>query len=142
MRLAMKRIPNSIDSFLMAQSMVRILNVVALLTFLACYLEWGKDKSEFFFQLEYYVFLQNPTIDSFTHPLIFAPLIGQILLLYATFQKAPSWKIIIVGLTPLTLVALLVFTVGILSSNIKIAVSPIPFLLVLIVYIRTFRKKM
>jgi hypothetical protein len=121
--------------------MPRILTLAAIITFLLCYLEWGKDQSGFFFQVEYTILTQKPSLDNFMHPLIFGPLIGQILLLYTLFKKQPPRKLIIIGLVPMILITLLVLTAGILSLNWRIIGSVMPFGVSVVFLFISFRKQ-
>jgi hypothetical protein len=110
-------------------------------SFLFCYLEWGKDQSSFVYEVVYIVlFKQGDMQNSFTHPLILLPFIGEIILLLLLFQKNPSRRWAFIGmLLPGILVLFLLF-IGIMSQNIKIIGSTLPFLLSAIWVFRVFRR--
>lgn len=109
--------------------MQRLINIFLVLTFAVCYLEWA-NKSSFIFQAEYSLFFEkNDPLNSFKHPLILLPFIGQLFLLYTAIQKRPNKKIAIIGQILLSLLVLLILLVGILVANIKIILSTIPFLI-------------
>lgn len=112
----------------------------ALLSFLVCYLEWGQGTSSFVFEIEYLlIFQKSGKADSFMHPLILLPFIGQLLILYALFQKPPRKSLVFSGLSLMGLLVVLVLLAGILSRNPKIALSTVPFLLSSLWYIWAFR---
>ena len=112
----------------------------ALFSFLVCYLEWGQNNSSFIFEVEYLILFQKSgKADSFMHPLILLPFVGQLLILYALFQKSPRKSLVFSGLSLMGLLVVLVLLVGILSRNPKIALSTVPFLLSSLWYIWVFR---
>ena len=111
--------------------MQRLINLSLLISFLLCYLEWGKTNHGFVFQLEYDMFSQGKgVISSFGHPLDLVPFCGQLLILYAVFQKAPNRRLTLIGLVLLSVLVLLILMVGLLSLNPRIAVSTVPFILI------------
>jgi hypothetical protein len=111
--------------------MLRLINLGLLLSFLICYLEWGQDNSSFVFQTEYLLFFKkSEAVNTFTHPLIIIPFIGQLLILYTLFQKIPGKTITIIGMILLSILVLLIAFVGVLSMNFKIIVSTLPFIMI------------
>ena len=120
----------------------KILSVCLLLTSLIGYLEWGKGNHNFLFQVEYSLFFSSiGTSESFLHPFILIPLIGQLILLFTVFQKMPSRILGIVGLVCLSLIMLFLFFIGLFASNIKIAISAVPFIITGIIFLRYNRKQ-
>lgn len=117
----------------------RIANVLLLVSSLICYLEWGGGNSGFLFQTEYAVFIKRSS-DSFLHPFVLIPLIGQILLIASTLKKQPSKLLTLIGLSMIGLLVLMVLFVGLLSMNAKIVGSTIPFILISVFFIRSYRK--
>ncbi|MBK7854301.1 MAG: hypothetical protein IPJ79_04805 [Bacteroidetes bacterium] len=115
---------------------VKILIVVGLLLSpLFCYLEWGSNQSSFLFEVEYNLLFNNKDFaGTFTHPAILVPLLGQLLLLIAVFYKNHSYKIIVVGIVLIALLVLLVLVAGLLSKNIKIVLSTLPFISLATIY--------
>jgi len=118
---------------------IRIINLLLLVSSLICYLEWGRDNSGFLFQVEYAVFAKA-SADSFLHPLVLIPLIGQILLLVSTFKKQPSKRLTLIGLLLIGVLVLMVSLVGLLSMNAKIVASTVPFIFISVFFILKYRK--
>lgn len=119
---------------------LRLLKLGILLSFLSCYLEWGKGKSEFIFQMEYEVFAKNANSDSFFHPLILLPFLGQILLVISVFNVKPMKRLTILSILLLGVLVLLILLAGSLSSNYKMAVSTFPFIIFSILYLVISKK--
>ena len=120
----------------------KILNIGLLLTSLFGYLEWGGDHKMFLVQLELEVLsklFKDPL--SVIHPLIFLPLIGQLLLLYTLFQKRPSKVITLLGLGGIGSLLLLMFAIGLMGTSYKILISTLPFLIFAILTIIHHWKK-
>ena len=114
----------------------------ALLSFLVCYLEWGQGNSSFVFEIEYSILFQKgDKADSFAHPLVLLPFVGQLLVLYALFQKPPRKRLVFIGLSLMGILALMLLLVGILGRNPKIALSTMPFLLSSLWCVRALRAK-
>jgi hypothetical protein len=107
----------------------RLILACLLISFLFVYLEWGKDQSGFMFQMEYSIFMQNKNpLDAFSHPFVFIPLIGQLILLSALFREFPERRLTISGIVFLGVLVAMILFVGILSGNWKIILSTIPFI--------------
>lgn len=107
-----------------------LLNFCLLLTSLIVYLEWGGGNSIFLFQAEYDIlFGSSGTKDTFAHPAVMIPMIGQSALLITLFQKRPNRILTLIGLISLSLLILFIFFIGILSLNFKMYVSALPFLI-------------
>jgi len=120
--------------------MYRLINIGLLVTSLFCYLEWA-DKSTFLFQAEYdLLFKSGSGVRSFAHPLILLPLCGQLLLLFALFRKQQNLRWTFIAMAMLSLLVLMIFLVGILSLNLKITASTLPFILISIYAIRYYKK--
>lgn len=110
--------------------MKRLLNLCLLLTALLGYLAWGKDQHAFLFQLEAEVFLKGiHDLKTFLHPAILIPLCGQLMILYSLFQRTPSRLLTLIGLASLSVLLLLLFFIGLLTLNIKILLSTLPFII-------------
>ena len=120
---------------------IRVAIAGLVLSFLFCYLEWGKDQSGFFGQMEYDLIFGNKLSSSITHPLIFLPLAGELLLLYVLFQKQPNKKLVRTGILLLGTLVGIVLLVGILAGNPKIIVSTLPFLTAAVMYFLASRKQ-
>ncbi len=112
----------------------------ALLSFLVCYLEWGQGTSSFVFEIEYLlIFQKSGKADSFTHPLVLLPFVGQLLVLYSLFQEPPRKRLVFIGLSLMGLLVVMLLLVGVLSRNPKIALSTVPFLLSSLWCVRALR---
>jgi hypothetical protein len=119
----------------------RTLNFLLIVTSLIGYLEWGGKSHTFLFQAEIEVIsklLTDPV--SAVHPLTVLPLIGQILLFITLFQKKPGKILTYAGIGSLGVLLGLMFVIGAISLNYKIAVSTIPFILVAVLTVWHYRK--
>lgn len=107
----------------------KLLNLALLLSSLIGYLEWGRDSKSFLGQTELDVLsklFQDPA--SVMHPFIILPLLGQILLLLTLFQKQPSKLLSYTGMGCIAILLVLMLFIGIISLNVKILLSVLPFL--------------
>jgi len=119
----------------------KFLNFLIILTSLLGFLEWGKDKRLFLFQAEAQIISKlftNPA--SAIHPLTIAPLVGQIMLLITLFQKTPNKILTFISIGALGVLLGLMFFIGLISLNLKILLSTIPFLIVAFLTINYHRK--
>jgi hypothetical protein len=119
----------------------KVLNVFLIITSLLGYLEWGGGNHIFLFTGEVeiiYKLFTNPV--SVIHPFILLPIIGQIVLFFTLFQKTPSRALTYISMAGLGLLLGFMFLIGIFSMNYKIFISTIPFLIVVVLTIRHFRK--
>jgi len=105
--------------------MKRLLPLFIFLSTFLCYLEWGGGNSGFLFQLESDLFFKSTEASSFVHPLILLPLVGQVLILISVFL--PNKKLTLAGILLLAVLVLMILFVGILSMNLKIILSTLPF---------------
>jgi hypothetical protein len=123
--------------------MKRLLNLGLLLTFLFCYLEWPPNNSMFIFQGEYEIFTKTKNwVSNFTHPLIVLGLIAQLIMIYAVITPKINTKLNHLGIIILTPIVLLFFVAGLLSLNLKIIGSTLPFLGLVVYYVVLARKKL
>ena len=109
----------------------KILNLLLIITSLLGYLEWSGDSRSFLYQAEgeiLYKLFTDPA--STIHPFILLPLLGQLLLLVTLFRKRPGKVLTYIGISGLGLLLGFMFVVGIISLNIRIIASTLPFLLV------------
>jgi uncharacterized membrane protein len=121
--------------------MKNLLNFCLLLTSFIGYLEWGHDSSTFLFQAEYDILFGGAvTKNTLTHPAIFIPLLGQLLLLFTLFQKRPSKVLTLIALICLGMLMIFLFAIGIMALNFKIAISAVPFLVTGFFVLRYNRK--
>jgi predicted membrane channel-forming protein YqfA (hemolysin III family) len=104
-------------------------------------MEWGKTNTAFVFETEYYLFVKTTdTRSSFTHPLILIPLLGQLCILFSLFSKRRSKILVFAGMILMSVLVLFIFLAGILSLNVKMISSCLPFILLSIALIRIYRK--
>ena len=119
----------------------KFLSILLLIAFLFCYMEWGKTNTAFVFETEYYLFVKTTdTRSSFTHPLILIPLLGQLCILFSLFSKRRSKILVFAGMILMSVLVLFIFLAGILSLNVKMISSCLPFILLSIALIRIYRK--
>lgn len=106
-----------------------IINLGLILAFSIVYMEWGGGHSAFIFNAEYEIlFKQKSLLQSITHPIILAGLIGQIALFYNAFAAKPIKIVQILGMVALGIIVFLVLLSGILSLNIKSIGSALPYI--------------
>ncbi|MBX3281322.1 MAG: hypothetical protein KF756_02480 [Acidobacteria bacterium] len=107
----------------------KVLNGLVVLSSLFGYLEWGDGNSSFLFRAEWEVLakLFSDPLEAL-HPFTVLPLIGQVMLVLTLFQKRPSRLLTLLGVAFLFLLLGLVCFIGIISLNLKIFASTIPFL--------------
>lgn len=107
----------------------QVISLLLLASFLLCFLEWGGGHSGFIFNLEFEFFRKGKeTVASLLHPLIFLPLSGQLILLFASFYSPVNKKLILVAVIMLSSLVLFVLLAGLLSSNSKMIASTFPFI--------------
>lgn len=120
----------------------KILNLLVIISSLIGYLEWGKEQKLFLYQAEAEIITKifiDPRL--VLHPFIILPFVGQILLLITLFQTNPSKILTIISISSLGLLLSFMFVIGILSENLKILLSTIPFLVISIYTLIHIRKK-
>lgn len=112
---------------------LRIINIALLVAFSICYLEWGKNMSTFVFQVEYDVLFRNTKdAETFGHPVILSALLGQLLLVFSAIHRI-KW-VNHLGVIFLSLIVFIFLLSGVLSLNLKIIASVLPFLVLAITY--------
>lgn len=127
--------------FTKSASMKKAINIGLLLASLIGFLEWGRQNSTFLFQAEWSLLSNAVTKSSaFLHPLVIVPLLRQLLLLFTIFQQKPSRVLSILGLLCLSIIMLFILFVGIISTNVKIVLSTLPFVLLGIVFVVSSRR--
>ena len=120
----------------------KLLNLLLILTSFAGYLECGGDRHLFLYQAEIEIFTKLFTDPmSVIHPFTILPLFGQIALLITLFQKQPNKILTLAGIGGISVLLILMLVIGIMSRNIRIILSTLPFLITAIVVIRQFKRK-
>lgn len=108
----------------------RIVNSLVIITFFLGYLEWGTDNRAFIFQAAGALVTSIPNDWlGLLNPFVLIPFVGIVLLLITLFQVSPNRKLSLIGLACLAVLIVFLFFVGLLSSNYKIILSTIPFLI-------------
>ena len=121
--------------------MTKPLAIAILAAFLVCYLEWGGGNSAFVAQVEYQVLFGKPEAQTFAHPMIAIPFLGQLLVLYTLFQKTPSRRLASIGIVLMGVLVLLLTLIGVLSANAKILLSTVPFLALAVLHFVRSRRR-
>lgn len=105
------------------------------------YLEWG-DNSSFLFVVEWELLkgLINEPM-SVLHPFTVLPLLGQIGILVAVFQKKPSKWLVYASIGCLGLLFGLMFFIGLSAWNLKILGSTLPFLVLSVLAVVRLRRQ-
>ncbi len=119
----------------------KLLNAVLILSSFLGYLEWGAQQSNFLIVMELELLsklISDPL--SALHPFTIIPLLGQLILLITLFGKEVSSKLTYLGIACIGLLLLMVLFVGILSLNLKIISSAIPFVALAVITILHHRK--
>lgn len=105
------------------------------------YLEWG-DNASFLFEVEWeliQVLVNDPM--SAMHPFTVLPMLGQIGLVVALFQKSPTKWLVYASIGCLGLLFGLMFFIGIAGWNLKILGSTLPFLILSVLVIVRLRRQ-
>lgn len=118
----------------------RLLNILLLVSFSFCYLEWPGDHSSFFYQLELTILTkEGDLLNTLTHPLILTGILSQLILLICIVYPKPLTKLNGIGILALSLLVLFILLVGLLGMNFKIIASVLPFLLLASYYFYKFK---
>ena len=119
----------------------RLLNLGMILGSLLGYLEWGQGNSTFLFQAEIEVISKLfGDFASTMHPFTLLPLFGQILLIATLFQQRPNKILTYIGIGCIGVLLAFICFIGIISLNIKVFASTLPFLALTVWIIRENRK--
>lgn len=119
----------------------KLLKLALFVSFLFCYLEWSGGNSGFIFQMEYSILAENSLTESITHPFVFIPLAGQLVLLVLLFTRTSFRKLTIAALLMLCVLVVMFLLVGFLSGNLKIIAFSLPFIALTLYYIFIFGKR-
>jgi hypothetical protein len=119
----------------------KLLIFLLLLSVFIVYLQWGKDQSAFVYEMEYQILTgKTETKEVFMHPMVALPFIGQLILLVSLFQKTPNRKLLVAAIVLMGILVALVLLAGVLSKNLRIVGSTLPFITLAILVINTGRK--
>ncbi len=109
-----------------------------LLTSGLAWLEWGAY-SQCLFAMEFHLLTGGAGEGTFLHPAVVLPLLGQLLLLGAVL--VPRRWLLLTGSVPLFLLLMLVFLPGLMAGNLRMALSPLPFLVLCVLALLATRTK-
>jgi CHASE2 domain-containing sensor protein len=120
----------------------KLLNIALILTSFIGYLEWGTDMHMFLIEGEIDVLIKAfSDFASIVHPLILLPLFGQLVLVFTLFQKKPNKRLTYIGMICIAILLVFVFLIGAISFNYKILLSAIPYLLVMFLVFKYYKKQ-
>lgn len=106
----------------------RIGLLVAIFSFLGCYLEWGQGQRAFIYQVAIDLFRKGfNNSDSLSHPLVLLPFAGLLVLLYCLFARRFSKRLFLIGAGMVGLLVFFVLLSGALSANLKMLIAPALF---------------
>jgi hypothetical protein len=114
--------------------------VLIVVLFFCGYLEWGRDRGKFLFQLPAEL-LQTETRDAGLHPLVLGPVIGLLLLLVAAIRPRMPRLLVLLGLTTPIIVSGLILIGGIQGRKPVMVVSVLPFFIALVLLLRALRDR-
>ena len=120
----------------------KLLNVGLILTSLIGYLEWGGGHRSFLGQVELELIstlVRDPL--AAVHPFTVLPLAGQVLLLVTLVQRTPSTWLTYLGMAGLGLLLGLMLLIGMMTLNVYITASTVPFLVVAVLTVRHHRAR-
>ncbi len=96
----------------------------------------------FLFQMEAdLLFTEKRNLHNFIHPLVLLPFIGQLLLLIPVFKKSFPVKYILIADILLGLLVFMNLLAGVLSANILMIGSVLPFITFSVLLIRVYRRE-
>ena len=120
----------------------KILNLFLIVTPLVAYLEWGAHNRQFLFEVEAEVLVNAFTHPGrIVHPFILLPLLGQIILMMSLFQHQPSKIFSYTGLCCMGVLLFFIVFIGLMSCNVKILISTLPFLITAALVVKNNQKK-
>jgi hypothetical protein len=120
----------------------RIISLALIVTSMFGYLEWGGGNAMFLFQGEIDVarrLFSDPL--SVAHPFVLLPVAGQIILLVTLFPGVPRRTLTYLGIACLGLLLGFICFIGVISLNLKIFASTLPFIFVAVYAIRSYRQE-
>jgi hypothetical protein len=114
-----------------------VIPLLLLILSLFGFLEWGKNQHSFLFQVEADILskiFQRPK--DFIHPFILLPLIGQCSLIISLFWKRQKQILEVIGILSLSVIMLMILLIGIITLNVKMLLSSLPFVILAIWQLR------
>jgi hypothetical protein len=114
-----------------------VIPLLLLILSLFGFLEWGKNQHSFLFQVEADILskiFQRPK--DFIHPFILLPLIGQFSLIISLFWKRQKQILEVIGILSLSVIMLMILLIGVITLNVKMLLSSLPFVILAIWQLR------
>ncbi len=119
----------------------RLLKIGIFISFLICFVDFGHDGALFVGELEYNIIVTlKDSNGAFAILFFLIPFIGQLIIFISIFKNNGITKIFFVTIL-LSFIVLLIFILGLLTSNIKIIISTIPFISISIIYFYKVTKR-
>lgn len=104
------------------------------------YLEWGNQKTILGIIEYQLLFEKSFAQETFLHPFVIVPLMGQIALLFMFFAEHPRFWSVLLAASGVGLLFFMLLLVGIISTNFKIIISTLPYLSFLAYFILKRKK--
>lgn len=118
----------------------KYINFSLVLASLFGLLEWGGNNAQFLYEAEFEI-LKKLSINpgSVLHPLTIIPFLSQAILIYTLIQRTPSRTLTIIGIYGIGILMVLILAIGIMTVNIKMIASTLPFILCSIVAFKHYK---
>ena len=118
----------------------KYINFFFFLSSLFGLLEWGGNNAQFLYEAEFEI-LKKLSINpgSVLHPLTIIPFLSQAILIYTLIQRTPSRTLTIIGIYGIGILMVLILAIGIMTVNIKMIVSTLPFILCAVVAFKHYK---
>ena len=118
----------------------KYINFSLVLASLFGLLEWGGNNAQFLYEVEFEI-LKKLSINpgSVLHPLTIIPFLSQAILIYTLIQRTPSRTLTIIGIYGIGILMVLILAIGIMTVNIKMIASTLPFILCSIVAFKHYK---
>jgi hypothetical protein len=114
--------------------MNRLIKIGIFISFLICYVDFGHDGAVFVGEIEYKIIVNlKDSMESFSILFFLISFLGQLIIFISIFKNNDLRKIFL-GTIMLSVIVLLIFILGLFTTNIKIIISTIPFISISIIY--------
>lgn len=113
-----------------------LFNLLLVLSFFCCYMEWGQGNAAFVFQTIPQIFKSHDWVENLTHPIVLAGIVGVIVLLVAPFLPVKYKWMQMAGIILPGLVVFVIFLSGILFMHLKTVLSCLPFSIMIFISLR------
>ncbi len=118
----------------------KYINFSLVLASLFGFLEWGGNNAKFLYEVEFEI-LKKLSVNPWAvlHPLTIIPFISQAFLILTLIQSTPSRTLTIIGIYGIGILMVLILAIGIMTVNIKMIVSTLPFILCAVVAFKHYK---